>query len=192
MKLTPEQRAEINQKIDIIDLLDSYGVEYRKDNHGRYRIRCPFHAGDNEPSLTVFTEEIPHSWWCFGCRKGSDPLEFFRLISGESFSKIVARFIDAGTPVSVEDQVRLILQSGRNHSSKKSLKDAVGSFHLGLSIKIRSVLKKTRGSEESLRQIHSILERVDDFVEDQSWSDMVLHEVKEYFRAVEREVKKVK
>ena len=190
MKLDPEQRAEINKKIDIIALLDSYGVEYRKDNHGRYRIRCPFHAGDNDPSLTIFTDETPHSWWCFGCRKGTDALEFLVLITGESFGKVVSRFIDTDAVLSVEDQVKQILQSGRNHSSKRALKDAVASFHLGLSIKSRSVLKRL--DRAKIEMVHSILERVDDFVEAQGWADMSAHELKEYFRTAERDIKRIK
>jgi hypothetical protein len=35
---------------------------------------CPFHAGDREPSLTVY--EPPRGWWCFGCQRGGDAVAF--------------------------------------------------------------------------------------------------------------------
>ena len=42
--------------------------------NGRFRIACPFHGGDREPSLVIYPP--PKGWYCFGCAKGGDPVAF--------------------------------------------------------------------------------------------------------------------
>lgn len=44
---------------------------------------CPFHAGDNTPSLGVCQEE--GRWFCFACRKGGDAITWLMDLQGLSF-----------------------------------------------------------------------------------------------------------
>ncbi|MCC7071160.1 MAG: toprim domain-containing protein [Deltaproteobacteria bacterium] len=49
--------------------------------------RCPFHEGDNEPSLVVTPAK--NLWHCFGCGAGGDVIEWVRRTEGVSFRHAV-------------------------------------------------------------------------------------------------------
>ena len=48
---------------------------------------CPFHEGDNEPSLVVTPSK--NLWHCFGCGAGGDVIEWVRRTEGVSFRHAV-------------------------------------------------------------------------------------------------------
>ncbi|MGH2504532.1 MAG: CHC2 zinc finger domain-containing protein, partial [Ktedonobacterales bacterium] len=50
--------------------------------------RCPFHE-ETHPSFTIFPES--QRWWCFGCQRGGDVIEFVRLLEGIGFREAVER-----------------------------------------------------------------------------------------------------
>ena len=49
---------------------------------------CPFHE-ETHPSFTIFPES--QRWWCFGCQRGGDVIEFVRLLEGVGFREAVER-----------------------------------------------------------------------------------------------------
>ena len=49
---------------------------------------CPFHV-ETHPSFTIFPDS--QRWWCFGCRRGGDVIEFVRLLEGIGFREAVER-----------------------------------------------------------------------------------------------------
>ena len=49
---------------------------------------CPFHE-ETHPSFTIFPES--QRWWCFGCQRGGDVIEFVRLFEGIGFREAVER-----------------------------------------------------------------------------------------------------
>jgi DNA primase len=60
------------------------------------RGRCPLHADGQErtPSFTVYPDG--GGFFCFGCGKGGDSIEFVRLKHGLNFTDAV-RFLAGGT-----------------------------------------------------------------------------------------------
>ena len=62
----------IDDNISIIDVAKSYGLEIKND-----KCLCPFH--DEENASLVFYPKT-NSFFCFGCRKGGDVIEFVRRI----------------------------------------------------------------------------------------------------------------
>jgi len=88
---------------DIVELIRAYGVDLsRVGDH--YRGLCPFHP-DTTPSLFVYPET--DSWFCYGCQKGWDDIQFVREIEGCSFSEAKKRLgLNGGTATRHQAPVR--------------------------------------------------------------------------------------
>jgi DNA primase len=73
---------EIKERLDIVDLIQSSGVQLRKAgrNHTGF---CPFHPNARTPAFYVF----PHtqSYYCFSCHKAGDAFTFVMERQGLSF-----------------------------------------------------------------------------------------------------------
>ena len=78
-----QNNAEFVKKhIDIVKVLaDEIKIFKRGKN---FVARCPFHA-DNNPSLVIYQET--QSWYCFGCGKGGDVINFLMLYKKMSFKE---------------------------------------------------------------------------------------------------------
>ena len=78
----------ISQSIKIIDLADEFGISL-EETSGKfdYRCRCPFHSNgrENTPSLYISSEQ--NSFFCFGCSKGSNPIDFYILVNQVTFTE---------------------------------------------------------------------------------------------------------
>ncbi len=52
-------------------------------------IACPFHSGDNTPSLKIYD----HSFYCFGCGKGGSLINFVQEMQGMRYRE-ACEFLD--------------------------------------------------------------------------------------------------
>jgi len=74
----------IKKNIDIVKVLsDEIKIIKRGKN---FIARCPLHA-DNNPSLVIYPDT--QSWYCFGCGKGGDVLNFLMLYKKLSFTECI-------------------------------------------------------------------------------------------------------
>jgi DNA primase len=67
---------------NIIDLLKSEGYEPKKFGDV-YKIRCPFHEPDDEPSLAIYPET--QTFYCFGCHATGDAIDFLQMVNDQNF-----------------------------------------------------------------------------------------------------------
>ena len=74
-------------------LLDLY--EFKKlRRQGRYHIaRCPLHE-DRTPSFYIYDN---NSWWCFGCNKGGDSIDFIKWLFGFDFRQAVNYLVEGAS-----------------------------------------------------------------------------------------------
>jgi phage/plasmid primase-like uncharacterized protein len=64
----------LKSKVTLRRVIESYGISVKNPN--RF-IKCPFHSGDNTPSLKLYNaDSYDGSFHCFGCNAGSDLLSF--------------------------------------------------------------------------------------------------------------------
>lgn len=70
---------------DVYDVLSDFLPELRKKG-GVYTCCCPFHS-ERTPSFTV--NPARNRWFCFGCQKGGDAVEFLREHQNMSFSEAI-------------------------------------------------------------------------------------------------------
>lgn len=77
----------IQDSSDIVELIRAYRVDLKKVGD-HYRGLCPLHP-DTKPSLTVYPET--DSWFCYGCHRGGDNIQFVREIEGCNFPEAKTR-----------------------------------------------------------------------------------------------------
>jgi hypothetical protein len=72
----------------VLELLQQHGIEPRKKagtHGGEYCSPCPACGGNDR--FMSWPEQGEHgTWWCRGCGKGGDAIEFLRVFDGLSFS----------------------------------------------------------------------------------------------------------
>ena len=71
--------AAIKQRLSMRDVAARLGFE---PNRAGY-IRCPLH-GDSDPSLKLYDDD--RGWYCFGCQKGGDVIDFIGAVQHVSFT----------------------------------------------------------------------------------------------------------
>ena len=71
-------KEEIKSKYSMADVVGMFGL---RPNRAGF-IRCPFHHGDNDPSLKVYKD----SFYCYGCHASGDVFSFVQLYNKCSFN----------------------------------------------------------------------------------------------------------
>ena len=81
MKYNSEQIKELEEKIDLVEYIGQTEELHRRGNC--YVLRCPFHKGDNDPSLSI--NPATNKWHCFGCGAGSSIFDWIQAYEGKTF-----------------------------------------------------------------------------------------------------------
>ncbi len=74
----------------ILSLLDSKGISYRKvatTNGGEYASACPGCGGDDRFRIWPAADNGSGRYWCRGCGKSGDAIQFRRDFMGQSFKE---------------------------------------------------------------------------------------------------------
>lgn len=97
--MSSPQIEQIKQRVDIVDLVQSY-VKLEKSGIN-FRGRCPFHQ---ERTPSFFVSPTRQTWRCFGCNKGGDHFTFIEEIEGVEFPDALKALADrAGVQLVYED-----------------------------------------------------------------------------------------
>lgn len=84
-KLHPDMIAQVNQRVDLVDIVAEY-VPLRKSGR-TYRGACPFHKGSNQSALSVDPQR--QTYHCFSCGASGNGVKFLMEIGKRSFSEVV-------------------------------------------------------------------------------------------------------
>ena len=87
MKYSSEQLNEMASKINIVDYIGQTETLHRRGD--KYFINCPFHSGDNTPSLCLYPNS--NKWYCFGCGEGSSIYDWMIKYENLSFNEAVEK-----------------------------------------------------------------------------------------------------
>lgn len=87
MRFSEDELKEIAEKINIVDYISQTEELHRSGE--KYFIKCPFHDGDDTPSLCIYDDT--QSWYCFGCHEGGKIFQWVQMKDGISFGKAVER-----------------------------------------------------------------------------------------------------
>jgi hypothetical protein len=82
VRKTPKDNPAIMQALekekDIVEIFRELGYDPKPWGNKSY-LQCPFHTGDNTPSLVLYHKT--NSFYCFGCEEFGDPLNVRRWIN---------------------------------------------------------------------------------------------------------------
>ena len=84
-----DQKEQVRQAIDIVDLVGSYLTVHRRGN--RYEAICPWHD-DKRPSLQINQQR--QSWKCWVCDIGGDIFSFVMRREGIEFREALEMLAD--------------------------------------------------------------------------------------------------
>ncbi len=87
--------SRVKNPSDIVGLVRAYGVDLKRVGD-HYQGLCPFHP-DRHPSFTVYPET--ESFFCFGCGKGGDKIEFVKLMENCGFKEAKKKLGMNGVPI---------------------------------------------------------------------------------------------
>lgn len=76
---------EIKARLTMHQVAGFYGYEPNRSGF----LRCPFHSGDRQASLRVYSER--GGWHCFGCGKGGSVIDFVMELFDLSFPQACIR-----------------------------------------------------------------------------------------------------
>ena len=82
-----EELAEIAKQVDIVEYIEQTEELHRRGQN--WFIKCPFHEGDDTPSLCVYPDS--QSWHCFGCGKGGSIYNWIVDKEGLTFGEAIER-----------------------------------------------------------------------------------------------------
>jgi len=70
---------DLKRSINLLELFGSYGIEVKRKG-AQHECRCPFHDGDDTPSLKITPEK--GLWNCFGCDAGGSAVDLVMHMDG--------------------------------------------------------------------------------------------------------------
>lgn len=83
--------AVILDKINILDILDKYEIEYTRSPSGNFthKLRCPLpeHLGGNERTASLCVSEKNNDFHCYGCNANGHVITFMMLYLGVPYYK---------------------------------------------------------------------------------------------------------
>ncbi len=116
--IPPELIEEINQRTDILELVSQY-VVLKKQGRNFVGL-CPFH---NEDTASFSVSPDKQIFYCFGCNKGGNAINFLMSIEGLSFPEAVEKLANK---VGIEIPKQKLSASER---ARLELKQALYSIH---------------------------------------------------------------
>ena len=81
---------EIKARLDIADVISSYGVNVRAAGSGKVAC-CPFH---NEKTPSFHINSGRGFYHCFGCGESGDVIKFVQKMDGLTFVEAVKKLAD--------------------------------------------------------------------------------------------------
>lgn len=89
MRYSDEELNDFASQIDIVDYIGQTEELQRKGPY--YFTKCPFHTGDNTPSLCIYPDT--DSWCCFGCGAGGKIYQWIQKKDNLNFVEAVNKVI---------------------------------------------------------------------------------------------------
>lgn len=151
---------EINGRLDILSILEFYGIEYEESSSGRYKCICPFH-NDHSPSLNIYTDNDhgEDSWSCYVCNINGDCFRFIRQMSDDhKQAKQIASSLASG------QAARAVSARHKAIQKKLKLKKKLFINHNELGVRYREWLLSLKDSdkyEEACKRVDSVYKHID-------------------------------
>ncbi|MCZ2224479.1 MAG: hypothetical protein LC122_12720 [Chitinophagales bacterium] len=86
-------KVEIAKRYPLLELFKKYNLNINKFNN---KITCPFpfHKNGREKTSSFFYYDSTNTYWCFGCKSGSTPIDFVKNIESIPFNIALNKLIN--------------------------------------------------------------------------------------------------
>jgi DNA primase len=74
--------------LDVVEVIESAGVQFIDHSGDEHRARCPFHADDTS---SFRADRVSGIWRCHACGRSGNALDFLVSYLDEPFGSVVAR-----------------------------------------------------------------------------------------------------
>lgn len=118
IKFTGKELAARANTVSLITILRNYGIRIDSGNN---KIVCPFdfHKGGRENTPSFYYYPDTNTFYCFGCKSGTKPINFVMLMEDISFSKALYKILNCYASEISTDQIEAV--SNVNYSEKLSI-----------------------------------------------------------------------
>ena len=145
-----DELAALKEAHPLEAIATRYGLALASSG-ARFVALCPFHQ-ETRPSFTIFPET--QRWWCFGCRRGGDVIEFVRLLEGVGFREAVERL--GGRPSEIRPFPHATAQplTRQNGSTERALAQRVSpEGRLALQVAVACYARELMGAAHARRYL---------------------------------------
>jgi DNA primase catalytic core len=142
---------DLKRSINLVELFGSYGIEVKKKG-AQHECRCPFHDGDDTPSLKITPDK--GLWNCFGCDAGGSAVDLVMKMDKVDVAearKILLRRVPHIAPLSTMEAVKSEKKEERAAPDSSLLTAIFDHAHKTLTKPGNDGLKylKTRGLDDA-------------------------------------------
>ncbi len=175
--LTSSQITQLSRSIEVLDVMDYYGIAYTARGGDRYEAFCPFHF-EKTPSLKIKTDE--NMWTAFCCQKGHDAFAFIREMEptfGDAI-KVLKKLAKADP-----EENPLLLLEEMLEETKDNTPERISALYYFVGIELRDWLDRHRSSDNYLKlcsKIDARFEEVDHFFQ----SEPTLEQAEKFYTKV--------
>lgn len=132
-RIPDDEIAKLKERVSLLRLVESQGYQLKKQGKD-FAIRCPFHDGDDTPSLIISPKS--NLFHCFGCDAAGSVIDWVMKTQGVSFrfaceilqndASLVA---EASTPVKKNTTTKLAPPLAANADQQTALRQVIDYYH---------------------------------------------------------------
>lgn len=169
------KKSDILKQVGILSIVDEFSINTEEAFSDSFDLRCrcpsPEHKQGNERTPSCYINLDENSFYCFGCNKGTNVIDFYMLCTGLTFVEALKELkkrvdlgkVSASTSIPKEDNLKYIME---------------------ISKLFRDTMKK---NSDDLKWINSIMKRTDLYLEDINRYDV--KKVKRLFEKLDKKIK---
>lgn len=167
--MTDGFREMLLDKIDFIDILDEYNLEYWECPAGDFthRMKCPLPSHDfgGERTASMFIDSKKNTFYCFGCNTGGTVIEFVKGYCEDKDTAMTLSYLAQFIELTGEDLEKF---DGLPKRKAKTPEEMVETHVFRAGIIIRDHLESVKNKPEYKRRClwaRKQFERLDEFLD---------------------------
>lgn len=154
---TLQQKIKKANSCNLENIFKRYNLNINKYNT---KVVCPFkdHKGGRENSASFYFYPKTNSYWCFGCKLGSSPIDFVKNYEKVEFNKALDKILNSDFSfIETKDNINLfdlklkfseLIYSTNNYEVMKAYDDLLAKHNLdneAMVLVLNKLIKKMEG-----------------------------------------------
>lgn len=152
----------------ITDFLSDRNIYSTKSYANKVVYRCPIHAGDNDPSFIVYTNDIYQNYYCYGCGVGGNIINLMSDVDNISLRQAAYNLIQ-GIDIKEQDVLRSVVKA-MNDGIIVDHRQELGSLFLKINRVCYNYLKDIDFDKQEFLFFEQIFGKIDEIVKNKNMS----------------------